>query len=110
MLRFWMTAVSVLGPDISDVRDTPTNRIAGGESNQNICILQRLPGLESLREKKGVLSYEDLLTINELNTPLSRKLQEKEERAAGLSKSEEFIKEVLDDGTSVMNSTEEEPH
>ncbi|GFW17649.1 hypothetical protein TNCV_2652061 [Trichonephila clavipes] len=67
-------------------------------------ISQRLPGLESLREKKSVVSYDYLLTIN--GTKCSS-LQEGA-RAAGLSKSKDFIKEVLIDAASAMNLIEEE--
>ncbi|GFW19786.1 hypothetical protein TNCV_3560891 [Trichonephila clavipes] len=55
--------------------------------------------LESLREKKDVVSYDELLTINE--SKYSTFLE-----AAGLSKSEDFISEVLDDVASVINLTE----
>ncbi|GFW15471.1 hypothetical protein TNCV_4656111 [Trichonephila clavipes] len=64
-------------------------------------ISQRLPGLELLPEKKGVVSYEDLLTINRTKYSTFQK-------AAGLLKSEDFINEVLDDAASVINLTEEE--
>ncbi|GFX29029.1 hypothetical protein TNCV_3030711 [Trichonephila clavipes] len=64
-------------------------------------ISQRLPELESLREKKCVVSYEDSLTINGTKHSTIQK-------AAGLSKSEDFINEVLDDAASVMNLTGKE--
>ncbi|GFT19276.1 uncharacterized protein TNCV_303781 [Trichonephila clavipes] len=51
---------------------------------------QRLSGLESLCDKKGVVSYEDLLIINGTKYSVFRE-------AAGLEKSEDFINEVLDD-------------
>ncbi|GFX22083.1 hypothetical protein TNCV_3054391 [Trichonephila clavipes] len=56
----------------------------------------------NLCEKKGVVSYEYLLTIK--GTKYST-FQEAE-RAAGLSKSDDFINEVLDDAASVINITE----
>ncbi|GFU12972.1 hypothetical protein TNCV_1457011 [Trichonephila clavipes] len=64
-------------------------------------ISQRLPGLESLQEKKGLVSYEDLLRIN--GTQYSTY-----QEATSLSKFEDFIDEVLNDVASVMNLTEEE--
>ncbi|GFW47722.1 hypothetical protein TNCV_2829121 [Trichonephila clavipes] len=74
-------------------------------SNSGGKISQRLPGLETLREKKSVVSFEDLLSIN--GTKYSA-FQEAA-RAAGLSKSEDFfINEVLNDAVSVMNLNEEE--
>ncbi|GFY07214.1 hypothetical protein TNCV_277611 [Trichonephila clavipes] len=60
-------------------------------------IWQQLPGLEALLEKKGVVSYKDLLIIN--GTKYSHFPEAA--RSAGLSKSEEFINEVLDDAASV---------
>ncbi|GFV17270.1 hypothetical protein TNCV_5103331 [Trichonephila clavipes] len=60
--------------------------------------------MESLREKKGGVSYEELLTIS--GTKYSA-FQEAV-RAAGSSKSEDFINEVLDDAASMINLTEEE--
>ncbi|GFX75182.1 hypothetical protein TNCV_3171091 [Trichonephila clavipes] len=55
-------------------------------------ISQQLPELESLGEKKGVVSYKALLTIN------GNKYSDFQEDA-GLSNSEDFINEVLDDAT-----------
>ncbi|GFT49296.1 hypothetical protein TNCV_4582901 [Trichonephila clavipes] len=67
-------------------------------------ISQQLSGLESLSDKKGIVSYEDLLTINGTKYPTFQKAA----RAAGLSKSRNFINEVLDVAISVRNLTEEE--
>ncbi|GFT20033.1 hypothetical protein TNCV_4994331 [Trichonephila clavipes] len=67
-------------------------------------ISRRLPGLESLREKKGVFSSEDLLTINGTKDSISHEGA----RAEDLSKSEYFIGEVLAVAASVMNVTKEE--
>ncbi|GFT75310.1 hypothetical protein TNCV_967681 [Trichonephila clavipes] len=61
-----------------------------------------LSGLESLRNKEGVVSYENLLTINE--TRYSSFQEASRERATGLSKSEEFVNKGLDDAASVINS------
>ncbi|GFX29533.1 mariner Mos1 transposase [Trichonephila clavipes] len=65
-------------------------------------ISQRLPELESLREKKGFVSYEDL-TINGTNYTTFQEAA----RGAGLPISGDFIDEELDDAASVMNLTEE---
>ncbi|GFT80698.1 hypothetical protein TNCV_127421 [Trichonephila clavipes] len=67
-------------------------------------IWQRLPELESLREKKGIVSCEDLLTIN----GTKQSTHQEAARAAHLSKSKDFTNEVSDDATSVINLTEEE--
>ncbi|GFW14259.1 hypothetical protein TNCV_3548481 [Trichonephila clavipes] len=64
---------------------------------------QRSPILESLREKKGVVLIRTLNTIN--GTKYSN-FQEAA-RAAGLSKSGDFISQVLDDAASEMNLTED---
>ncbi|GFU70189.1 uncharacterized protein TNCV_5057811 [Trichonephila clavipes] len=65
---------------------------------------KNIPGLESLKDKKGVVSYEGLLKIN--GTEYSA--FQGGARATGGLKSEDFINEVLDDAVSVMNLTEEE--
>ncbi|GFU29090.1 hypothetical protein TNCV_4836941 [Trichonephila clavipes] len=57
--------------------------------------------LESLREKERVILYEDLCTINRTKYSTFKE-------AADLSKSEDFMYEVLDDTASVMNLSEEE--
>ncbi|GFX39663.1 hypothetical protein TNCV_2104071 [Trichonephila clavipes] len=57
----------------------------------------RLPGLELLHEKKGVVFYEDLLTINETKYSTFQEAA----RTADLSKSKDFINEMLDDAASV---------
>ncbi|GFV91853.1 hypothetical protein TNCV_2975241 [Trichonephila clavipes] len=72
--------------------------------DKDLKIAQRLPGLVSLCDKRGVVSYEDLLTIN--GTKYST-FQEAA-RVAGLLKSEDSILEALDDAALVMNLTEEE--
>ncbi|GFY30845.1 hypothetical protein TNCV_3120051 [Trichonephila clavipes] len=67
-------------------------------------ISQRLLGLESLRKKKGVVSYEDLITINVTKFSTFKKAK----RTTGLRKSADFINEVLDEETSVRKVTEKE--
>ncbi|GFW28442.1 alpha-2 adrenergic receptor [Trichonephila clavipes] len=63
-------------------------------------ISQRLPGIEPLLGKKGIVSYRDLLTINEIKYATFQEAA----RAAGLSNYENFNNEVLDDAAaSVMN-------
>ncbi|GFU91439.1 hypothetical protein TNCV_2542071 [Trichonephila clavipes] len=61
------------------------------------------PDLESLREKKGVVSCEDLFQATELNTELSRKLRELQ-----VYQNLRTVIEMLDDAASVGNLTEEE--
>ncbi|GFW06428.1 hypothetical protein TNCV_2187631 [Trichonephila clavipes] len=67
-------------------------------------ISQRLPGLESLHEKKCVVSYEILLKINETKYSTFQEAA----RTAGLSKADDFMNEMLDDADSVMSLIEEE--
>ncbi|GFW30999.1 hypothetical protein TNCV_2940991 [Trichonephila clavipes] len=67
-------------------------------------VSQRLPRIESLREKKRVVSHEDLLTINGSKCSTFQVAA----RVAGLSKSQNFINEVLNDAALVINLTEEE--
>ncbi|GFV41078.1 hypothetical protein TNCV_2666691 [Trichonephila clavipes] len=62
---------------------------------------QRLPGL---REKKEVVSYEDLLLIKGAKYSIFQEA----ERAEGLSKSDDLVDEVLDDATSLMNLREKD--
>ncbi|GFW77915.1 hypothetical protein TNCV_3911251 [Trichonephila clavipes] len=64
-------------------------------------ILDLLPGLESLSEKKGFVSYEDLSTINRTKYPTFQEAA----IATGVSKSENFIREVLENAASLMNLT-----
>ncbi|GFW70051.1 hypothetical protein TNCV_1405041 [Trichonephila clavipes] len=68
-------------------------------------ISQRLPGLEALREKKSVVSYEDILTINGTKYSTFQEVV----IAEGLSESADFVNEVSGDVASVLNLTEEEP-
>ncbi|GFV96981.1 hypothetical protein TNCV_4351941 [Trichonephila clavipes] len=56
-------------------------------------ISQRLLGQESMREKNGVASYEDLLTIN--FSGICKRCK--------LPKSDDLINEVLDDAASAMS-------
>ncbi|GFW58090.1 hypothetical protein TNCV_2742361 [Trichonephila clavipes] len=63
---------------------------------------QLLLGLESFLGKKGIVYFEDLITIN------GTKYSNFQARAAGLSKFEHFVNEALYDAASVMDLTEEE--
>ncbi|GFV87481.1 hypothetical protein TNCV_3281191 [Trichonephila clavipes] len=80
----------------ANVRDNSLN----GEPK--IC----MPGLESLLEKKGVVSYEDLLNIHGTKCWTFQEATS----APGLSKSENLINDVMDDVASMMNLIEEELH
>ncbi|GFV50954.1 hypothetical protein TNCV_302151 [Trichonephila clavipes] len=67
-------------------------------------IAPRLLGLKSLREKKCVVSHVNSSTINGAKYSTFQRAA----KTAGLSKSEDFINEMLDDAASMMSLTEDE--
>ncbi|GFY34498.1 hypothetical protein TNCV_2821841 [Trichonephila clavipes] len=90
-------------------RDCGDMRYATDKGTRYNGLIGRVPvyhatGQESLREKKGV-AYTKTLINNQRN---SNSTFQEAARATGLSKSEDFISEVVDDAPSVKNLTEEE--